>query len=182
MNDQTLTVAIEADTQGFETALRNLQKQAEGFGTTITGALKGAVISGKSFENTLRSIALSMAGSALSAGLSPLQNILGNVGANIASRFSSIIPFAQGGVVNSPTYFPNGNSIGLMGEAGSEAILPLKRGADGRLGVASTNGAAARPAHVSINITTPDAQSFMRSSGQISASVARAVTRAQRSI
>ncbi len=37
--------------------------------------------------------------------------------------------------------FPNaGGGIGLMGEAGAEAILPLKRGPDGALGVASQGG------------------------------------------
>ena len=48
-------------------------------------------------------------------------------------------PFASGGVVNSPTFFKfasgGGFKNGLMGEAGPEAILPLKRGSDGKLGV-----------------------------------------------
>lgn len=43
--------------------------------------------------------------------------------------------FARGGVVNRPTVFPFARGIGLMGEAGPEAILPLRRGRDGRLGV-----------------------------------------------
>jgi hypothetical protein len=50
----------------------------------------------------------------------------------------NVIPFANGGVVNSPTLFPmSGGKTGLMGEAGAEAIMPLKRGRDGKLGVAS---------------------------------------------
>ena len=48
---------------------------------------------------------------------------------------NGIVPFAYGGVVNSPTLFPFKNGTGLMGEAGPEAIMPLKRGSDGRLGV-----------------------------------------------
>jgi lambda family phage tail tape measure protein len=44
--------------------------------------------------------------------------------------------FAKGGVVNSPTVFPMADGIGLMGEAGPEAIMPLSRGKDGKLGVA----------------------------------------------
>lgn len=48
--------------------------------------------------------------------------------------------FADGGVVNSPTYFPMaGGNTGLMGEAGAEAIMPLKRGSDGKLGVQATS-------------------------------------------
>jgi TP901 family phage tail tape measure protein/lambda family phage tail tape measure protein len=53
---------------------------------------------------------------------------------------NGIIPFAKGGIVNSPTVFPFAKGVGLMGEAGPEAILPLKRGADGSLGVMASGG------------------------------------------
>ena len=53
---------------------------------------------------------------------------------------NGIIPFAKGGIVNSSTVFPFAKGIGLMGEAGPEAILPLKRGADGSLGVMASGG------------------------------------------
>lgn len=48
----------------------------------------------------------------------------------------------SGSVVSSPTLFKfaNGGSVGLMGEAGAEAILPLKRGANGKLGVQGGSG------------------------------------------
>lgn len=45
--------------------------------------------------------------------------------------------FARGGIVSAPTVFGHGGRLGLMGEAGPEAILPLRRGRDGRLGVAA---------------------------------------------
>jgi tape measure domain-containing protein len=48
----------------------------------------------------------------------------------------ALVPFAGGGVVAGPTTFPmSGGRMGLMGEAGAEAIMPLRRGADGKLGV-----------------------------------------------
>jgi tape measure domain-containing protein len=76
---------------------------------------------------------------------------VGNVNTDVSSFFSfnangnafganGIIPFAKGGIVNSPTLFPFAKGIGLMGEAGPEAILPLKRGADGSLGVMASGG------------------------------------------
>lgn len=52
----------------------------------------------------------------------------------------NVIPFASGGVVSRPTLFPMANGRGLMGEAGPEAILPLKRGPDGALGISGSGG------------------------------------------
>jgi lambda family phage tail tape measure protein len=53
---------------------------------------------------------------------------------------NGIIPFAKGGIVNSPTLFPFAKGIGLMGEAGPEAIMPLSRGPGGKLGVTASGG------------------------------------------
>jgi lambda family phage tail tape measure protein len=50
------------------------------------------------------------------------------------------IPFAQGGVVDRPTLFPMAHGTGLMGEAGPEAVLPLRRLSSGRLGVEAAGG------------------------------------------
>jgi phage-related minor tail protein len=53
--------------------------------------------------------------------------------------------YAKGGIVTSPTLFAYGaggtGNFGLMGEAGAEAILPLKRGRSGNLGVEASGGA-----------------------------------------
>tara|TARA_S200000501_G_scaffold110296_1_gene103619 strand:- start:2737 stop:5022 length:2286 start_codon:yes stop_codon:yes gene_type:complete len=55
---------------------------------------------------------------------------------------NKIVPYSYGGVVNRPSIFPLANGgVGLMAEAGSpEAIMPLKRGANGKLGVESSGG------------------------------------------
>lgn len=70
----------------------------------------------------------------------PVRNAYGN-----AFGPRGVVPFAQGGVVRRPTLFKfaNGGAVGngLMGEAGEEGILPLKRGRDGKLGVISSGGA-----------------------------------------
>jgi tape measure domain-containing protein len=76
---------------------------------------------------------------------------VGNVNTDVSGFFSpsangnafganGIIPFAKGGIVNSPTLFPFAKGIGLMGEAGPEAILPLSRGPGGKLGVMASGG------------------------------------------
>jgi phage-related minor tail protein len=92
-----------------------------------------------------------------------------------------VVPFAQGGVVAAPAYFPLGRGLGLMGERGAEAIMPLARGPDGRLGVRAA-GAAERPLAVTVNIATPDADSFRRSEAQVAAALARAVSRGRRGL
>jgi lambda family phage tail tape measure protein len=69
------------------------------------------------------------------ANQAPYINANGNVFAQ-----NGIVPYAKGGIVDRPMVFPFAKGIGLMGEAGPEAIMPLKRGADGKLGVAGGGG------------------------------------------
>lgn len=71
-----------------------------------------------------------------------------------------------------------GRNVGLMGEAGAEAILPLRRSADGSLGVATSGGGA--PVNVVFNVTAQDATSFRKSEAQITGMLARAVSRGSR--
>jgi lambda family phage tail tape measure protein len=71
---------------------------------------------------------------------------MGGIGHNaVGNVFSAgnVIPFANGTVVNRPTLFPMANGgTGLMGEAGEEAIMPLRRTAGGRLGVEMAGGSS----------------------------------------
>jgi phage-related minor tail protein len=101
--------------------------------------------------------------------------------ATTMAALGAIKPFAAGGVIGTPTYFPlAAGGVGLAGEAGPEAIMPLARGADGRLGVAMNGGGAA--ANIAIHIATPDADSFRRSESYLTGQIARAVARGQRSL
>lgn len=59
----------------------------------------------------------------------------------------------SGRIVNQPTVFPFADGIGMMGEAGPEAIIPLKRGADGKLGVGSSGGSSAAPVEIHVHPT-----------------------------
>jgi phage-related minor tail protein len=69
-----------------------------------------------------------------------MPSLLANADGNAFAK-NGIQPFATGGIVTRPTFFKyaKGGEMqnGLMGEAGPEAIMPLKRGADGKLGVAA---------------------------------------------
>lgn len=58
--------------------------------------------------------------------------------------------FATGDVFNSPTMFGyGGGQMGVLGEAGPEAIMPLKRGPDGKLGIVSRGAGGGRVVQLS---------------------------------
>jgi phage-related minor tail protein len=98
-----------------------------------------------------------------------------------AGPLSGVTPFARGGVVAAPTYFPIPDGrAGLMGERGAEAVVPLARMADGRLGIAASGGRQG-PAIV-MNVTASDAGSFRRSEAELTAMLARAVARGRRGL
>jgi hypothetical protein len=83
----------------------------------------------------------SISGAIQGAMIGPVQGpMLPSANGNVFSN-GSVVPYANGGVVGSPVYFPmSGGRTGLMGEAGPEAIMPLKRGKNGKLGVQADGG------------------------------------------
>ena len=166
-----------------KTSLDSVTVSADKVSTTLTNAFSKAVTSGKSFDQTLQSILTSLSKIALNAGMQPLQQ---GISALVSSGMSglsgaSITPFADGGVVSQPTFFGSGGSVGLMGERGAEAIVPLSRGPDGRLGLAAA-GQGGAPVHLTVNIATPDAEGFRKSLVQVTGALARAVARGQRGV
>lgn len=77
-------------------------------------------------------------------GMSPEQMALAGY-RNGGAFANGVEMFAKGGsftnsIVNSPTLFKFAKGTGLMGEAGPEAIVPLRRDANGNLGVSSAGG------------------------------------------
>ncbi len=162
-------------------------------GSTLASALDGVVTKGKSASSIIDTLALSLSKAALNAAFKPLDQLLsglvgnlfsGGAGASAASGAvpnGLPIPFASGGVISSPVSFPlGGGQTGLAGERGPEAIMPLTRGTDGKLGVATSGGGS--PVHVTFNVTSPDAQSFARSETQLAAMLARTVAQGQRNL
>lgn len=171
---------------------REVNTLSNAFGRTLKGAFDGVVFDGLKMSDALRQVAQGMAATVYNTAMKPVQQ---TVGGALASGLNSVLggifgfadggafsqgrvmPFAKGGLVSSPTTFPMRGATGLMGEAGPEAIMPLTRGADGRLGVA----AQGRPSvNVVMNVTTPDVQGFARSQSQIAAQLNRALARGER--
>lgn len=64
----------------------------------------------------------------------------------------NIIAFAKGGIVGGPTLFPFAKGTGLMGEAGPEAIMPLRRTASGDLGIIAANSNRPQNVNITVNV------------------------------
>jgi phage-related minor tail protein len=192
-NDQieTWNVVVTADTSDLEEKLATTSRLGRQFSNALVSAFNDIAIKGKSVGDVLKSLALNISQLALKAALQPLTSGLtslfqGMVGGVLPFVNGGIIqqgtpvPFASGGVIASPITFPlAGGALGVAGERGPEAIVPLQRGPDGRLGVAAAGGGGQQ---ITINISTPDAASFSRSQTQIAAMIARAVAAGQRNL
>lgn len=168
--------------------IQTVRAGAVAFGRAMTEAFSQSIIGGRGFDDVLKSLTLRLSDMALKAAFKPIENgLVQGIDSLFASGLSrgltgggGVTPFASGGVIGAPSYFPmTGGGIGLAGEAGPEAIMPLSRGADGRLGV---RAAAASPSVVTVNIATPDADSFRRSELYVTGQIARAVARGQRGL
>ncbi|GGE40617.1 phage tail tape measure protein [Actibacterium pelagium] len=164
-------------------------------GRGLRNAFDDLVFEGAKLSDVLKDVAQSISNAAYNAAMRPVQNQLGGlVAGGIEGLISSVVPFANGGaftqgrvmpfatggIVSGPVAFPMRGGTGLMGEAGPEAIMPLTRGADGRLGVRSEGGG--RSVNITMNITTPDVQGFQRSQSQIAANMSRLMARGRRNL
>jgi phage-related minor tail protein len=189
--DETCRLKIDADTRPLQRGLDEATRAGRQFSSALISAFEGVALRGKSLGDVLKSLALSLSRMALQAAFKPLEQ-------GLASLFKGLftgglgfakggvvqnalpVPFAHGGVIASPIAFPlAGGRTGIAGERGPEAIMPLARGPDGRLGVRAEGGGGVS---ITFNITTPDADSFRRSETQIAALLARAVAQGQRNL
>lgn len=158
---------LDAEIAATEEASEKLKSSADDLGWAFSSAFEDAIVEGKKFSDVLKGLAQDimrlvvrqtvtapMAG-AISGMLSGLFSPAGGVnpayynipGASaVASANGNVFAggrlraFASGGIFDQKTYFPMQNGTGMLGEAGPEAIMPLTRGADGKLGVKSQGG------------------------------------------
>jgi phage-related minor tail protein len=191
-----VTGAFRRELEDVEGTMKDAGREAAGMSRSMTSALRrafeGVLLDGKQVGDALSGLGRGLSRTALSQALAPVQDaVSGGVQSIVAgilpfargaaSGAGKVAAFARGGIVDGPTRFPmRGGTIGLMGEAGPEAILPLARGSDGRLGIRA--GGAGGAVHVTMNISTPDAEGFRRSQSQIAAEMSRAIQRGRRNL
>ncbi|MEZ5779856.1 MAG: phage tail tape measure protein [Paracoccaceae bacterium] len=194
---QGMAAAFSAELDRMRASMIYTGREVGSLSASIGGGLRrafdGLVFDGMKLSDALKSVARTMVESAYSIAMKPVQDAVGGAIANgmnglLGGLFpfekggafvqGRVMPFARGGVVSAPATFPMRNGRGLMGEAGPEAIMPLARGADGRLGVQTSGGG--RAVNIVMNVTTPDVQGFARSQSQIAAQMARALARGDR--
>ena len=187
-----MTGAFQRELEGMGGSMKAAGREASGMSSSVSSSLRrafeGVIFDGKRLSDALAGIGRSISGSVLNQALAPVQGAIGSVvGKGVQSILGGVLPFAKGaafgagrvaafargGVVDGPTHFPMRGGVGLMGEAGPEAIMPLTRGADGKLGVRAGGGGGA--VQVTMNISTPDAAGFQRSQSQIAAEMSRAI-------
>jgi lambda family phage tail tape measure protein len=177
----------------FSESLKQYYEQLTNFGAQVADSVKGAfqgledqlvsfVTTGKaSFADLAKSIIADIARIAIrQAIIAPLLKGVGGIfGLTFANggvfAQNGIQKFARGGIVDKPTLFPFAKGTGLMGEAGPEAIMPLRRGRDGRLGVEAAGGGGGVNVTVNVDATGTRAQGDEGRAGQFARAISEAV-------
>jgi uncharacterized phage protein (TIGR02216 family) len=135
---------------GIEVRTQKLEVSTRRYASAVSAAFSSAITSGRSFDDVLKSLALRLSAMAVQSAMRPL------AGAAMGGIFTGR------GAVAAPSFLPSPS-------ASSNPVPP-----------AAASGAAPATPHVSINIATPDTESFRRSEAYVTGQIARAVARGQR--
>ena len=144
--------SLKAGMQSYVQSISDMNKQIQDATLKafkgMEDALVNFVMTGKlNFADLTRSILADITRIIIRQSIiTPLLGVFGITTSAKGNVFDKgLKEYAKGGIVTQPTLFKYGSggtgNFGLMGEAGAEAILPLKRGRSGNLGVEASGGA-----------------------------------------
>ncbi|QIX98289.1 phage tail tape measure protein [Cedecea sp. FDAARGOS_727] len=169
---------VEKSWADYSDAATNSYEQMKNVGAAVLNGASSQLTSfltrsGASFKDWTKSI-LSM----LAEILVQMSLVNGVKAAGNTFGFGGLTANAKGGVYNSaslsafsgsivdrPTFFAFAKGGGVMGEAGPEAILPLRRGANGKLGVVAGNAGGGNPVFNNTIILQSDGTATSQTSG-----------------
>jgi hypothetical protein len=109
-----------------------------------SGGLFGSILGGLFQGGQLGGAISSFFGGGGGASVLPVGNISGIYAKGAAFERGAVTPMAMGSIVDRPTLIPMASGAGLIGEAGAEGVLPLRRDRNGNLGVIQSGGGGAQ--------------------------------------
>lgn len=140
-----IAVDLGGGLDGVQQKMSGVESAFTGLGDRLASAFTDAITGARKLSDALGQLLAQLGNRLLSSVFNSLiSSIMPEFAKGGVIAGGRVMPFADGGVVSSPTYFPMRGGTGLMGESGPEAIMPLRRGSDGKLGVQSQGGAPAR--------------------------------------
>ena len=139
---------------------------ASGLTNAIMGLVEGTKSLGESLSNILKQVGTMF----IQFGI---RSLLPFADGGVINQ-GKVTPFAYGGVLNKPTLFPMANGMGLAGEAGPEAIMPLRRSKSGRLGVEAAGGGSTT-VNVSVDASGSQVQGDNAQAAQLGKAIGVAV-------
>lgn len=175
---ESVAVNVEVDASTLRRELTEAERLSRRFGLALGDALEAGVVRGSSLSQVLQGLGSRLSSIALSAALRPVENAFGSI-------FSGLARGLLGGV--SPVGATGLAAPADLRTAVAAASAGAGQGAAAGASVAAGSGdprSAFGPGHgpVTVNIATPDAESFRRSEAQVSAALARAVARGRRGL
>lgn len=162
-----------------EEKIKRVTESQKQWNNQLTYAFKDAIMHSKNLGDALSNLANRVQDMLVNKAL---DSLLGGMFASMkfakgaAFQAGGVTAFASGGVVNSPTMFPMRGGVGLMGEAGEEAIMPLTRTSNGDLGVKAVGGGSTVIApQITINVSGGTREQNEDAGKRVSAAVRQAI-------
>lgn len=180
------TAGVQRALQSYADEATDLVGQIEQVTTTMIQGLEDAIVeftttgkvNWKDMVNSMISditrliVRTQITGPLAGALNQAIGGLFASANGNVFDSGMPVTAFARGGVVHRPTIFPMADGMGLMGEAGPEAVMPLRRLPNGKLGVESTGAANS----YTVNVDARGANDPAGTARQVETAVDRALT------